>query len=423
MFKFIIKGIFRDRHRWLFPILIVCAGVVMMVFTLSFMQGYQNSFIRQNARFETGHLKVVTHAYAEMIEQKPYDLAMLNIEDEFKEWQTKYPELSWVQRISFGALLDVPDERGETRAQGQVVGFAVDLLNSKREQELLNLNKALVSGRLPRANGEALMSDAALTRLSIKIGETVTLIGGSVYGAMTMQNLVIVGTVNFGVGALDNGAVIADISDIRQLLDMEQGASEILAFFENGEYNDKVASRVAAEFNAQYSDPEDEFSPMMLTMMQQNNLAYLMGTFSSMMGWMALVFVFIMGIVLWNSGLMNGIRRYGEFGLRLAIGEQKRQVYLGLLSEAFIVGIVGSCIGLVLGLGISLYFNKNGMDVSAYNRNTSILSENMVYTSITLKALVISFIPGVLSTLLGAALAGTAIYKRQTSQLFKELEA
>jgi putative ABC transport system permease protein len=148
-----------------------------------------------------------------------------------------------------------------------------------------------------------------------------------------------------------------------------------------------------------------------------------MGTFSSMMGWMALVFVFIMGIVLWNSGLMNGIRRYGEFGVRLAIGEQKRQVYLGLLTEAFIVGIVGSCIGLVLGLGISLYFNKNGMDVSAYNRNTSILSENMVYTSITLKALIISFIPGVLSTLLGAALAGSAIYKRQTSQLFKELEA
>jgi putative ABC transport system permease protein len=387
------------------------------------MQGYQNSFIRQNARFETGHIKVVTRAYAEMIEQKPYDLAMLNIEDEFKEWQTKYPELSWVQRIGFGALLDVPDERGETRAQGQVVGFAVDLLNSKREQELLNLNKALVSGRLPKTNGEALLSDAALTRLNIKIGETVTLIGGSVYGAMTMQNLVIVGTVNFGVGALDNGAVIADITDIRQLLDMEQGASEILAFFKKGEYNDKVASRIAAEFNAQSSNPEDDYSPMMLTMMQQNNLGYMMRMFSSLMGWMALIFVFIMGIVLWNSGLMNGIRRYGEFGVRLAIGEQKRQVYLGLLSEAFIVGIVGSCIGLLLGLGISLYFNKNGMDVSAYNRNTSILSENMVYTSITLKALIISFIPGVLSTLLGAALAGTAIYKRQTSQLFKELEA
>jgi len=423
MFKFILKGIFRDRHRWLFPILIVSAGVLMMVFTLSFMQGYQNSFIRQNARFETGHLKVVTRAYANMIEQKPYDLSLLEIEDAYGEWQNEYPDLKWVQRIGFGALLDVPDENGETRAQGQVVGFAVDLLNSNTEHELLNLNKALVSGRLPQARGEALLSDIAMTKLGIKPGETVTLIGGSVYGAMTMQNLVIVGTVTFGVGALDNGAVIADIDDIRILLDMEHGASEILAFFKNDVYNDKAASKIAAEFNARYSDPDNEYSPMMLTMMQQNNLAYLMGTFSSMMGWMALIFVFIMGIVLWNSGLMNGIRRYGEFGVRLAIGEQKRQVYWGLLSEAFIVGIVGSCIGLLLGLGISLYFNQNGMDVSAYNRNTSILSENMVYTSITMKGLIISFIPGVLSTLFGAALAGAAIYKRQTSQLFKELEA
>ncbi|NLB93397.1 MAG: hypothetical protein GX792_08245, partial [Bacteroidales bacterium] len=34
----------------------------------------------------------------------------------------------------------------------------------------------------------------------------------------------------------------------------------------------------------------------------------------------------------------------------------------------------------------------------------------------------IGFIPGVLATVLGSALAGLAIYKRKTSQLFHELE-
>jgi len=119
---------------------------------------------------------------------------------------------------------------------------------------------------------------------------------------------------------------------------------------------------------------------------------------------------------------MNGIRRYGEFGVRLAIGESKPRVYGSLLLESLVVGIVGSVIGLVVGLAISIYFNYHGMDVAAYNRNSSILSENVIYTVVTPMVVIASFVPGVLSTLFGAALAGAAIFKRQTSQLFKELE-
>lgn len=423
MFNFIIKGIFRDRHRWLFPVIMVSAGVLIMVFTLSFMEGYKNSFIRQNARFDTGHMKVVSRAYAEMLSQKPYDLALQDIEDDIKVWERTYPQLDWVQRINFGALLDVPDANGETRAQGEIAGFAVDLLSNDKELELLHLKQALVSGSIPKVQGDALISHAACQKLGIQLGDTVTLIGGSVYGAMTMQNFRVVGTVSFGIGALDNGAVIADISDIRRLLDLEGGAGEILAFFKSGDFSAKEAARIASDFNNRYTDPNDEFSPQMLSMMEQNNLAYLMGVFSSSMGWMATVFVLILGIVLWNSGLMNGIRRYGEFGVRLAIGEEKKHVYLCLLSEALVIGIVGSCIGLALGLAISLYFNSHGMDVSAYNRNSTVLSENLIYTSVTPSVIWASFFPGVLSTLFGAALAGVAIYKRQTSQLFKELEA
>jgi len=422
MLLFLIKGIFRDSHRWLFPILIVAVGVVILIFTLSFTEGYKDSFVRQNARFDTGHVKVVTRAYAEMLGQKPYDLALLDIEEELKTWKKAYPQLDWAQRISFGALLDVPDANGETKAQGEVLGFAVDLFANDSEIKHLNLNKALIAGRIPQKPGEVLLSKDAFERLSIKLGDNVTLIGGTVYGGMSFQNFVVVGSVFFGVQALDKGAVIADISDIRILLDMQGGAGEILGFYKNGRFNAKDATRLAEDFNTRFSDVEDEFSPQMLTMMQQNNLGYLMQVFSQTMNWMGAAFVFILGIVLWNSGLMNGIRRYGEFGVRLAIGESKPRVYGSLLLESLVVGIVGSVIGLVVGLAISIYFNYHGMDVAAYNRNSSILSENVIYTFVTPIVVIASFVPGVLSTLFGAALAGAAIFKRQTSQLFKELE-
>ena len=48
---------------------------------------------------------------------------------------------------------------------------------------------------------------------------------------------------------------------------------------------------------------------------------------------------------------------------------------------------------------------------------------NVFYAKVTLELYYIGFIPGVLATVLGAMLAGFAIYRREMSQLFKELES
>jgi putative ABC transport system permease protein len=203
MFEFILKGILRDRSSSFFPILIVSAGVLIIVFTLAFMQGYMDGILRQNARFDTGHVKIVTNAYAEMLNQKPYDLGFLDIEDDFEKWQARYPQLDWVQRINFGALLDVADKDGNTREQGEIAGFAVDLLNSDREISLLNLESALQKGRLVKNSGEIVISNSSFENLNLTLGETVTLIGSTVYGSMSMQNFQVVGTLHFGVELLD----------------------------------------------------------------------------------------------------------------------------------------------------------------------------------------------------------------------------
>jgi putative ABC transport system permease protein len=48
---------------------------------------------------------------------------------------------------------------------------------------------------------------------------------------------------------------------------------------------------------------------------------------------------------------------------------------------------------------------------------------NVIRTEITPVAFVIGFIPGLIANVVGAAIAGIGIYKRQTASLMKELEA
>jgi len=54
--------------------------------------------------------------------------------------------------------------------------------------------------------------------------------------------------------------------------------------------------------------------------------------------------------------------------------------------------------------------------------NSTMMMQGVMRATITPEAYYIGFIPGLLATVLGTALAGIGIFKRQTAQLFKELQ-
>ncbi|MCD4829367.1 MAG: FtsX-like permease family protein [Candidatus Cloacimonetes bacterium] len=431
MLKFLIKGLFRDRSRSLIPILVVSAGVTLTVCMISFMQGYLRDMIYENARFATGHVKIVTRSFSDMIDQRPLDLALLGVSDILDKWETQpqSAELLWVPRISFGGLLDIPDENGETRFQGEVGGMAVVMrphsdsrFDPDIERRLLKLDDSIVRGRMPATPGEMLVSEQMFTQLDIPLGHTASIIGSTMFGSMVVHNFTIVGTIEFGIEALDRGGVIIDFADAQSMLDMEDGAGEILGFFPDFEYYPDRADGLKESFNAILTDESDEFSPLMLTEYDQNQLGAFIQYSGYTLGITMFAFVFVMVIVLWNAGLMQGIRRYGEIGVRLAMGESKGHVFRAMIIESLAIGCVGSVIGTAVGLALSYWMQAYGFDMSHYMTNSSMMMSNVMRAHVNLRSYLVGFAPGIGATVLGAAMAGAGIFKRQTSQLFKELE-
>ncbi len=424
MTKFLLKGLLRDRNRSLFPVLIVTVGVATSIVMYCFMHGFMDEAVRSNARLDTGHVKIMTRGYREIAAQLPNDMALAGIGGMLAGLERDYPGLEWAPRIKFGGLLDIPDENGETRAQGPAFGIAVDLLGKdSREVERLQLRDALARGRLPERPGEILVSEEFASNLDVTIGGTATLISATSYGSMAIQNFTVAGTLRFGIGPLDRNSVIADIADIQYALDMGDCAGECLGFFPNLVYNERAAERIAASFNAGQPPPHDDFSPVMVTLRDQNGLGEYLDIARFRVSFILFIFFFVMSIVLWNAGLMSGIRRYGEIGVRLAIGESKDHVYRSMLGESLLIGIAGSVTGTAVGLAISYYFQEVGLDISGIMKESTILIANVIRTKITNTAYYIGFTPGLLATFLGSAASGIGIFRRQTAQLFKELEA
>jgi putative ABC transport system permease protein len=423
MILFLFKGLIRDRSRSLFPFLTVVIGVMLTVLLYSWIKGAQTNFIDSSAKFSTGHVKIMSRAYAQESDQMPNDLAFIGVQKLLRKLNADFSNMHWTPRIRFGGLLDVPDAQGETRAQGPMVGLALDLFSEDSiEWDLMDLEKALVRGRLPENSGEVVLSDDFALGLGIGEGETATLISSTMYGSMAMQNFKVVGTIRFGVSALDRGAMIADITAVQTALDMEDAAGEILGFFEDYVYRNTQAEAVMDGFNAKYSDPDDEFSPIMKTLYLQAGLADLLEMFKVFSAVIIIVFLSAMSIVLWNAGLMGSLRRYGEIGIRLAMGESNMHLYRSLIGESLIIGLFGTIVGTALGLGIAYYLQIYGFDIGHMMRNASLMLSNVIRAQVTPFSYVIGFIPGFAATFLGTSIAGIGVFKRHTARLMKEME-
>lgn len=425
MIRFLLKGLLRDKSRSRVPILIVALGIMLSVFLHAYITGIMGDSIEMNAKMTLGHVKVVSKAYAENISQMPTDLALTETRKLTEELKQKFPEVTWVERIQFGGLIDVPDQNGETRSQGPAMGMGVDLLSGKSSEiERLNIAKSLVRGRMPEKPLEILVSDQFAKNLGVNPGDEVTLMGSTMNGSMSYQNFIVAGTISFGVQVLDKGTIVADINDVRLALDMDDAASEINGYLSVGHYNKNDANAIKEMFQKEYPNTEnDEYAPVLLTMQDQGLMGQMVDIAEAMGTIITLVFMFAMALVLWNAGLLGSIRRYGEFGVRLAMGEEKKHVFRTLIYESVMIGIAGSIVGTVFGLFFAWLMQEYGLNISDAMKSSSVMMPTVIRARITPVDFYIGFLPGIVSTVIGSALAGIGIYKRKTSQLFKELEA
>jgi len=423
MFRFLMKGMLRDRHRSLLPSIVVAMGVLLTVFMFTYMKGIFDDFFNNAALYDSGHVKITSRAYYAEKDVLPNDLALDDGPALMRSLRTDYPALEWSERVKFGGLLDAFDENRETRAQVGAAGIGIDFFGpDTSERNRWNLGAGLQAGRLPQYPGDILMGKTLASRMELNIDDEVTLISSTVNGSMVLKNFRVSGIIYFGTPPMDKGMFLADINDAKDMLDMADWSSEVLGYFKTGRYDDVRAGALTAEFNATRSDSTERFSPLMTAMLDDAGLRDYFGFGEKAGSIVSFVMIFAMGVVLWNTGLMGTIRRYGEMGLRLAVGESKSHVYGTLIIESLGVAIVGTIVGTIIGLGFSYWLQEVGFNIGDMMGDSTMLMPTIIRTHITPTAFYIGFFPGVFATLLGAALSGLRIFKRDTASLFKELE-
>ena len=426
MIKFLAKGLVRDKTRSLFPTIIITVTVAIVIFALGFMRGMLNSVFLDTAVIISGYEKVVTKAYKKEMQMLPLDLALMDIEEMISGLNRDHPDYFWSPRINFGGLIDIPDENKETRSQSPIMAIGIDFFSNKsRQTELWKLDQIIVDGLPPRSPNDILISSKLAKKLEVSTGQEATFIGSTMENAFTTYNFNISGIFNLNKGQTDKQMILLDISGAQEALNMNGAATEILGFTNDLFYNDKDAIEIRSSFNENNRNSSDIFAPIMIALRDTNQMGTMVDFSNAALAVIGGIFLVIVMIVLWNMGLMNGLRRYGEIGLRLAMGESKGQVYRSMITEAVIIGLTGTLLGTGLGLSITYYVQENGISYAEALEEMALknmVMPNVFYSKVTPDLFYVGLLPGLLATVLGTMLAGLAIYRREMAQLFKELE-
>ena len=429
MIDFLFKGLIRDKSRSFFPVIIITLIVSIIIFFSGFLNGVYNSLFLNTAILNSGHVKVVTHAYNLEHQLLPNDLALLDVNSKLNQLENTYEDYVWTPRITFAGLLDVPDENGETLSQSPVIGLGVDFFSEESKQlDIWDLKDKIIEGNFLNHNDQVLLSEKLSKRLEVFPGDVVTFIGATMYGGFTTYNLKVTGIFDLNLGPVDKDMMIIDFQGAQEILDMkeEDAASEILGYDKNLFFSDENTVKIRKDFNSNYSNSNDEYRPVMLALRDSNQMSTIVDFSDVIMSIILGLFLVVVTLVLWNMGIMSGLRRYGEIGMRLAIGETKGHVFKSMVIESVIIGFFGSIMGTTLGILLTSYLQRVGID---YSKAIDSLSSsnfampNVFYPQVTPDLFYIGFIPGILATVFGTMLAGRAIYKREMAQLFKELEA
>ena len=427
MINFLFRGLIRDRSRSFFPLIIITSIVAIIIFFSGFLNGIYNSLFFNTALVNSGHIKIVTHAYNLEYQLLPNDLALLDSDKLINDLDEKYQDYIWTRRITFAGLLDVPDSNGETLIQSPVFALGIDFLsNNSKQLKVWNLDDKITKGKIFSNENEILLSERLAERLNVNPGNIVTFIGSTMEGAFSTYNFLVSGIFNLNLGPIDKDMMIVDIKGAEIALDMENASSEILGYEKDLFFDDKETVLMRNEYNTQFSDTTDVYRPFMLALRDSNQMSTIVDFSNVIMFIIMALFLIVVTLVLWNMGIMNGLRRYGEIGMRLAIGETKGHVFRSMIVESSMIGFLGSLFGTMIGISVTSYLEKVGLDYSKAIdslNSSNFAMPNVFYPQVTLELFYIGFIPGILATVFGTMLAGRAIYSREMAQLFKELEA
>jgi len=355
------RNLWRHKRRTFLLMLVVIYATVSIILFWGLQDGFFDSMMAGNARFLSAPVLISSEAYFQ--DPDPAQgLPSLAFIDSIKN---RSGVRNVAPRLEFPALL-----RSAYTSQG-VQARGVD---PALEASVSGIPGSIKEGRMLQKAGEVVLGKELAKHLDVRLGERVVLDVAALAGPQA-AGLTLVGLADSGIAGVDEGAVLLDLNQARNLTGL------------------KTATGVALDVaRGQETAVARAVQPLLPQGIKAYDLKQLLGGLSQAVGTkeasiaiIGLLFSIFAALAVTSTVLVSVLERTKEFGVTSAVGMNPRRMAQMVTLEAIFATTLGWMVGLVLGYGLNAWmanFNLLGPIFAGYSGAFQTLGTgNEVYTA------------------------------------------
>ena len=255
----------------------------------------------------------------------------------------------------------------------------------------------IAEGKFPKGATEVALDEASAEKAGYVIGDTVKVVAQSGSRSFTL-----VGIASYGDVRSPGGATFAlfDVDTAAEFLGKPGFVDAILVVGDGTRTDEELATDIDAIFEP--SQKIETLTGAEITKETQDDIGEALSFFSIFLTFFSFIALGVGSFVIYNVFSISAAQRQKENALLRALGANRSQITRSMLIESIVVGLVGSLLGFVGGLGISKL-----LSVALPALGIDLPSGGLVVTSsILINTVVVGLVVTVLSAVLPARRAG-----------------
>jgi putative ABC transport system permease protein len=294
-------------------------------------------------------------------------------------------------RITFPAMIYLNEETYKA------VGLGVDIQLEKIYQDF---EGRIIEGRLPeKGKNETILGVDLAGDIGIKTGDKITVLSTTMRRGSNAVTLRVTGIVGFPVQALNKSYLLVPLDRAQKLLRMDGSVTEIIMKLKKRE----PAARTAEQLNIAFSSAGRQ--ELEARSWEEIGSSYsFVELASSAYNFMALFFFILASSVIINTTMMVIYERRREIGTISAMGMTGGEIVRLFFIEALFLSLIGSLIGVLAGVGVTIPISFTGINLSAAMEGVDFEISNRVYPALKLKHTSLVFVYSVFISALATIL-------------------
>ena len=338
----VLRGLASRKLRSALTAIAILLGVTMISGTLVLTDQIDRAFVQI---FQAGNAKIDV-----VVKQKP----------PFENVQTNvYLDADVVDEVRQvdGVATAQPfiQSEGYLIANGEAMnstGGAPSFVFSNLPQDLNPYTP--IAGRLPETSGEVAVAEEIATKGNVKVGSQQQLATQD-----GIKDVTVVGILQYGDGDTSLGGsttVLAPLIDVQQWWALEGKASYIYVKAQDGVAQDELRDRIRSalpqqDLIVQTGREDADEQAGILNDLIGKIIRYALLAFAG-------VAILVGAFIIYNTFSITVAQRTREFAMLRTIGASRRQILGSVIGEAFIIGLIASAAGILLGLALAWGLGK-----------------------------------------------------------------